>query len=229
MQRVYERAADTAKKIRKILKEQFPGVKFSVRSDTYSMGSSVHVSWTDGPLKTDVEEEICWMQSASFDGMTDMETTVGYLWEGERIVGAKYISTSRQVTAERRAVILERLEQTVDEAFQHDGFRLIDWEQAERELIQEGKLSGNAPRKSESMGSELQERETKEKGKRIGIIIPFPGPKKEDIPQLTPEQEFKYYLLEISAPILPGLEERLRKDGKVIDDLFSTVAREIFG
>jgi len=42
-------ATDLAKLVRKALKQSFPGVKFSVRTSKYSMGSSVNVSWTDGP------------------------------------------------------------------------------------------------------------------------------------------------------------------------------------
>jgi hypothetical protein len=51
----YETAAETAKKIRVALKAKFPSVKFSVRSDSYSMGSSVRVAWTDGPTAKQVE------------------------------------------------------------------------------------------------------------------------------------------------------------------------------
>lgn len=80
MESINEKAFDTAKKVRKILKKEFPGVKFSVRSDTYSMGSSVNVSWTDGPIKSVVEKAIDWMQSAKFDGMSDMKITVGSEW-----------------------------------------------------------------------------------------------------------------------------------------------------
>ena len=45
----YLTAAETAKLIRKALKASFPGVKFSVRSKSYSMGASVNVSYIDGP------------------------------------------------------------------------------------------------------------------------------------------------------------------------------------
>jgi hypothetical protein len=52
---VYETTADRAKKIRQSLKTTFPGVKFSVRSSDYSMGSSINISWTDGPTETRVK------------------------------------------------------------------------------------------------------------------------------------------------------------------------------
>lgn len=42
-------ATETAKLIRKALKANFPGVKFSVRSYKYAGGSSIRVRWDDGP------------------------------------------------------------------------------------------------------------------------------------------------------------------------------------
>jgi hypothetical protein len=45
----YLSCAETAKLVRKVLKTAFQGVKFSVRSDTYSGGASIDIRWTDGP------------------------------------------------------------------------------------------------------------------------------------------------------------------------------------
>ncbi|MFH7241752.1 MAG: LPD29 domain-containing protein [Spirulina sp.] len=42
-------AAEVAQNIRPKLKAQFPGIKFSVRSQTYSGGSSIRIAWVDGP------------------------------------------------------------------------------------------------------------------------------------------------------------------------------------
>lgn len=47
-------ATACAKLIRRDLKVKFPGVKFSVRSAYFSQGSSVDVSYTDGPSKLSV-------------------------------------------------------------------------------------------------------------------------------------------------------------------------------
>lgn len=61
-----------AKNIRKELKLAFPGVKFSVRSDSFSMGNSVDVSWSNGPTSKAVEEIIGKYQYGHFDGMEDI-------------------------------------------------------------------------------------------------------------------------------------------------------------
>ena len=44
----YLTTAETAKLVRERLKAEFPGVRFSVRSQSYSGGSSIHVGWLDG-------------------------------------------------------------------------------------------------------------------------------------------------------------------------------------
>ncbi|WP_336765641.1 hypothetical protein [Paenibacillus sp. USHLN196] len=46
---------------------------------------------------------------------------------------------------------------------------------------------------------------------------------------LTPEQELKYFMLEMAVPVIPGLEERLIRDGKAVDELFRLVADQLFG
>jgi hypothetical protein len=66
------RAATCAAAIRKELKEKFPGVKFSVRSETYAGGDSVRINWTDGPEHAEVEAIAAKYEAGSFDGMTDM-------------------------------------------------------------------------------------------------------------------------------------------------------------
>ncbi|WP_338423309.1 LPD29 domain-containing protein, partial [Xylella fastidiosa] len=45
----YLTCAETAKLVRKALKESFPDIKFSVKSSNYSGGASIRVSWIDGP------------------------------------------------------------------------------------------------------------------------------------------------------------------------------------
>src|SRR5262245_30956879 len=75
MQTTYLSAAETAKLIRKALKSNFPGVKFSVRSDTYAGGASIRVRHTDGPTKAEVEAVVGMYQGSDFDGMQDLKTS----------------------------------------------------------------------------------------------------------------------------------------------------------
>jgi tRNA A37 threonylcarbamoyladenosine dehydratase len=92
MKTVYEGAKETAKKIRKELKKEFPRVKFSVTSKEYSMGSSVYVSKKEGrATKAEVEAVVEKFKSSTFDGMEDYKNSHGYIYEGVKYIGADYI------------------------------------------------------------------------------------------------------------------------------------------
>lgn len=69
--REYISITDTAKIIRAELAKHFPGIKFSVRSQSYSMGSHVNVRWTDGPPTRLVDRVINKFSGKTFDGMDD--------------------------------------------------------------------------------------------------------------------------------------------------------------
>lgn len=59
--------------IRKHLKKNFAGVKFSVKMQRYSGGSSIDIVWTDGPTQAQVEKVTAPFQGARFDGMIDLQ------------------------------------------------------------------------------------------------------------------------------------------------------------
>lgn len=67
--------ADVAKMIRKHLKSVFPGVKFSVKIQRYSGGSSVRINWVDGPTDREVSSIVGQYRGSDFDGMTDSTVT----------------------------------------------------------------------------------------------------------------------------------------------------------
>lgn len=68
----YVSAKDTAKLVRALLKRTYPGIKFSVRTDTYAGGATVRVAWTDGPSEPEVREFTRPYAGRGFDGMIDM-------------------------------------------------------------------------------------------------------------------------------------------------------------
>lgn len=63
--------AQAAANIKRELAEKFPGVKFSVRSKSFSMGNSVDVSWEFGPTSKEVDAILDKYVEGHFDGMTD--------------------------------------------------------------------------------------------------------------------------------------------------------------
>lgn len=69
----YLSVTETAKLIRKRLKQEFPGQKFSVRSDSYSGGASIRIRYEDGPWVEDVEAVVKGFEGSGFDGMIDLK------------------------------------------------------------------------------------------------------------------------------------------------------------
>lgn len=95
----YFSCAETAKLVRRELKSNFPGVKFSVRSSVYAGGASIDVEWLDGPSRTSVEKVVKQFQGAIFDGMTDSTTYVKSEWEGEEVrFGSDYVNCTRNMS-----------------------------------------------------------------------------------------------------------------------------------
>jgi hypothetical protein len=92
----YIDTVEVAKIIRGELKTNFPGIKFSVNSDRYAGGSSITVSWTDGPTTKEVDNIVGHYHGASFDGMQDLKEYHESEYNGEVVrFGNDYISCNR--------------------------------------------------------------------------------------------------------------------------------------
>lgn len=95
----YISVADTAKLVRKALKANFPGIKFSVRSRSYAGGASIDVEWTDGPTSKAVDAITNQFRGADFDGMYDLKTYRQNFLDGEEVhFGADYIPSRRNLS-----------------------------------------------------------------------------------------------------------------------------------
>jgi hypothetical protein len=111
--------ARAAANLRKELRLSFPGIKFSVQSDSYSMGNSVSVRWAMGPTTKEVEAIANKYEYGTFDGMTDT-SGVDHSRFGEaveEVLGrAKHVSCSRSLdnaaveTAGRALCKIQRVE-----------------------------------------------------------------------------------------------------------------------
>jgi len=100
MEKTYYSVTETAKFIRKDLKSAFPGVKFSVRSSSYSGGASIRVYWIDGPTEAQVKDVTRRYVGSTFDGMIDLKSYIDYTDEnGNRIhYGADHVFVERKNT-----------------------------------------------------------------------------------------------------------------------------------
>jgi len=103
-------AALTAKMIKKRLLALYPNVKFSVKSDTFSMGNSVDIRWQNGPTRDAVDEITRQYQYGSFDSMNDaynytkIDASLG-------CEGAKYVQCHRETTTEHMAMLHKKAEE----------------------------------------------------------------------------------------------------------------------
>jgi hypothetical protein len=74
-------ATETAKFVRAALKENFPGVRFSVKSSIHT----INISWIDGPIAKQVEAVTNAFGGMGFDGMQDMNTYHKQIFNGEQV------------------------------------------------------------------------------------------------------------------------------------------------
>jgi len=92
------RHALAAANIKKELTTAFPGIRFSVRSKSFSGGDSVDVAWKLGPTGAEVDAIINKYQDGDFDGMDD---SYNYRKEGKDFRAlngsAKYVHGQRSL------------------------------------------------------------------------------------------------------------------------------------
>jgi hypothetical protein len=106
----YMKPADTAKLVRKALKESFPGVKFSVRTSTYAGGASVRVGWNDGPAPKLVEAVAGAFAGSYFDGMIDYKGSKYHTLDGEPVrMGVDFIFCERKLSVDKRGALAARV------------------------------------------------------------------------------------------------------------------------
>lgn len=95
----YISVTETAKLVRAALKDNFKGIKFSVRSSSYAGGASIDVSWVDGPCMADVDRVVKGFQGATFDSSIDLKSYVTGELNGEEVhFGTDYVMTHRKTT-----------------------------------------------------------------------------------------------------------------------------------
>jgi len=95
----YWTVAETAKLIRKALKEAFPEQRFLVSSRRYADGASIDVFWTDGPTQPDVENVAKTFTGATFDATTGNKGEHIHKFQGEQVhFGADFIFCRRQLS-----------------------------------------------------------------------------------------------------------------------------------
>lgn len=100
--------AAAAASIKAELSKKYPGIKFSCKSDSFSMGDSVNVSWSLGPCTSEVDNIIEKYQYGHFNEMEDIYENSN---RREDIPQCKYVSSHRCIPADiKEAVRLQMCE-----------------------------------------------------------------------------------------------------------------------
>jgi len=101
--------AESAKAIRKELKKAYPTIKFSVTSQSYSGGNSVHVEWVDGPISDEVGKIAYKYQYGHFNGMEDIYENTNIRCDLPQV---KYVQIRRTISEDILNQVFESLQQT---------------------------------------------------------------------------------------------------------------------
>ena len=88
----YIKTTEVAKIARQRLGQEFPTVKFSVRSHEYANGASVRVSWTNGPTTDSVEKVVGDLEGSTFDPSQDLKTSNGRPYLNDYIFCDRHIT-----------------------------------------------------------------------------------------------------------------------------------------
>lgn len=122
---------ETATEIRKALRALFPGVRFSVRSRTYSGGARVDVCWTDGPSQASVESVTAPFAAATLVGYPDNVARHTSIYHGRRVRwGADFVECHRAYSRPLvdRAVAVVRERYNLPEPAMRDDWPTDDWQ-----------------------------------------------------------------------------------------------------
>ena len=127
-----ERQADSEKtgwalgaaNLRRELKRAFPTIKFTVKSESYSMGCSIRAGWTDGPTGKAVEAITDKYQYGNYDYYTDCAGIKDNTVHSDTFGGAKHVFAERTVSEDLREAVRVAVEANT-------GGNPEDWETGE--------------------------------------------------------------------------------------------------
>jgi hypothetical protein len=97
--------SNCATAIREELKKLYPNYKFSVRSESFSGGDAVRVSWVDGFTVPQVDEITNKYAYGRFNSMEDLSYSV----HNDDLPQAKYVTTYREFTDELKEAVKSEL------------------------------------------------------------------------------------------------------------------------
>lgn len=116
--------AQCAQAIRVDLKENFKGIKFSIKSQDYSGGDSVRVKWCDGPTEEEVEKHLSKYEYGHFNGMEDIYEYTNVI---NGLPQTKYLFCDREMSPETRQNLLPQAERFTADFVRTQGGTFAEW------------------------------------------------------------------------------------------------------
>jgi len=168
--------ASAAKLIKAELQEAFPGIKFSVTSDSFSMGDSVDIRWTDGPTTKEVDAISGKYQYGHFDGMTDMYEHTN---SRDDIPQSKYVHSSR-TKSEAINALLPEMKKFMPE--DNGGY----WHDQPDQVLY--RIFARTSFPAEAVITGIERRSTTGGSWEDNFIITYTAPTQEQKPQITPPE-----------------------------------------
>ncbi|MEB8637238.1 hypothetical protein P4H32_26380 [Bacillus cereus] len=245
MEKISIAGKETKKHIQEALKAVFPGFKFSLTSDY----DSVCVRWTDGPVAPDVQKVLNRFESYTrVQWKTDFEEATGYEWKGQLYIGARHLSTVRQLSNERKDALIAYMTDGGMDYFNATVFERVD---AEREMIQEGKLDSVEPRqRPDLMRDDIPREDRRKKNeanpgdapvvvakaspaaepKQLAQVIQFPKQRASAVREyqfyesLEAEQRLKFRALQLLFKVDA---DKLIESGLSVDEAFTLAAVQV--
>lgn len=128
MKTLYQSVAEAAKGLKAELKAKFPKIKFSVKSKSYTGGSSIDVEYIDGPPNEAVNAIAKKYQYGDFDGMQDLYEYSPTFVKGDNgeemeLGGAKYVFVKRHYTNEGEMMLAQIAKVAEQYGVPYEGYR----------------------------------------------------------------------------------------------------------
>ena len=114
----YIDVVEVARLVRCSLKKNFPDVKFSVRSNRYAGGASIHVTWKAGPKQSDVQSVVSQYGGARTDGDYSPRSVYHYLRPDGKAIVAYNPASSAVGASEPKGEDNRLLERVMPPAFE---------------------------------------------------------------------------------------------------------------
>lgn len=167
--------ANCSKAIKAELQEAFKGVKFSVKSDSFSGGDSVHINWTDGPTNEQVREITSKYQQGRFDGMTDMYE---YTNTNPNLPQVKYVSERRDYSEGVEELLKEEFKKHFSQS------NLSEWEYERMINDQSYRLLAKTPipTGAKVLGLETTEKESGSYDEVVRVKFELPNQPEKETP-----------------------------------------------